>query len=732
MRKTRFLWPLKPDIRRPAARFIGSSTISPLELPPNAPADLITMDEVKSVPDQKMNTPSDGLLIMDKDHLTSVLEVDKATQKEYTTVKYLQEQFALMKSAFVCRGILSPYKLNDPETQFLNEGYRKIHGRYPKHMTAYTAMKNFQEQALDYRKHCLDYLSNIGAIVTNEWGEWDEKAHRPALYIRSTMVEVGPSFPPDGTPYLRGECDGSYNRANESAGIGIALWNKLDILLCEIALDFWFPKEKGSLLAEATAMALLLKRGMELTDYLAAYTDSKDVERVMRDGFHKKEGQDPIFDLLPFMRGYFKKFAVRWVSRDGLKLVVSLQKNPHKGLDKQWAAELIKGFKEHLAGVPVFSHVGSTVQVGELKTPMNLYEDTCYIEAKPDEKLDTLKHVVKKIVPDKVRIVGKDVVSWKEEVVKLFCHNRSGYSVSSNDSDCIDIDFGTSETPKILCLCLDGDLPKAPYHLEKYALTVLVVSSDQKKRSNLEHIGEFSPLSYISFKLGVPGSDGIVAKANLKQSGSGKNVAKANLIQSKKVIKGVDNLLKPKMGDYVKVNYSFFHEGKLVETNHDSGVPYEFRLGEGKVKGWDEAISSMNRGERSTFTIPPVLGYGEVGSLPAIPPNATLHLDVELIHYIRMTDISKDGSVMKLGVTKGKNSHKPKDFDVVKVKYEIRLKEDGSLVSKSEGEGVEFTVKDGFMCPAIAVGVKAMLKMGLKKLVEWHVAGKVQYHLMPV
>lgn len=226
----------------------------------------------------------------------------------------------------------------------------------------------------------------------------------------------------------------------------------------------------------------------------------------------------------------------------------------------------------------------------------------------------------------------------------------------------------------------------------------------------MEHIGEFSPLSYISFKLGVPGSDGIVAKANLKQSGSGKNVAKANLIQSKKVIKGVDNLLKPKMGDYVKVNYSVFHEGKLVETNHDSGVPYEFRLGEGKVKGWDEAISSMNRGERSTFTIPPVLGYGEVGSLPAIPPNATLHLDVELIHYIRMTDISKDGSVMKLGVTKGKNSHKPKDFDVVKVKYEIRLKEDGSLVSKSEGEGVEFTVKDGFMCPAIAVGVKAMLK----------------------
>ena len=39
------------------------------------------------------------------------------------------------------------------------------------------------------------------------------------------------------------------------------------------------------------------------------------------------------------------------------------------------------------------------------------------------------------------------------------------------------------------------------------------------------------------------------------------------------------------------------------------------------IKGWDEAIGTMKKGERAIFTIPSKLAYGEVGSPPLIPPN---------------------------------------------------------------------------------------------------------------
>jgi FKBP-type peptidyl-prolyl cis-trans isomerase FkpA len=63
------------------------------------------------------------------------------------------------------------------------------------------------------------------------------------------------------------------------------------------------------------------------------------------------------------------------------------------------------------------------------------------------------------------------------------------------------------------------------------------------------------------------------------------------------------------------------------------GQPFQFVLGAGRViRGWDQGLVGMRVGGLRTLAIPPSLGYGSAGSPPAIPANASLVFDVELLN----------------------------------------------------------------------------------------------------
>lgn len=93
----------------------------------------------------------------------------------------------------------------------------------------------------------------------------------------------------------------------------------------------------------------------------------------------------------------------------------------------------------------------------------------------------------------------------------------------------------------------------------------------------------------------------------------------------------------PKAGQICVMDYTGWlwengAKGKKFDSSVDRGTPFEFPLGQGRViKGWDEGVATMKVGGKRLLLIPAQLGYGSRGAGGAIPPNATLLFEVELI-----------------------------------------------------------------------------------------------------
>ena len=91
------------------------------------------------------------------------------------------------------------------------------------------------------------------------------------------------------------------------------------------------------------------------------------------------------------------------------------------------------------------------------------------------------------------------------------------------------------------------------------------------------------------------------------------------------------------LGATVTVHFEgWLANGTKFDSSRDRNEPFSFLLGAGLViRGWDEGVAGMRVGGLRKLVIPPGLAYGVGGLPPAIPGNATLVFDIELLEVMQ-------------------------------------------------------------------------------------------------
>ncbi len=144
-----------------------------------------------------------------------------------------------------------------------------------------------------------------------------------------------------------------------------------------------------------------------------------------------------------------------------------------------------------------------------------------------------------------------------------------------------------------------------------------------------------------------------------------------------RVVQKGDGDTHPRMGDIVTVHYTGkLESGKVFDSSRTKGAPATFTVG-GLIPGWNEALQLMAVGTKLDLIIPPELGYGARGAGADIPPNSTLHFEMELLAVKQMPRFVKPTAEAQKSTESG-------------LKYEVLAEGEGALAVETDAVELKF------------------------------------------
>lgn len=120
-----------------------------------------------------------------------------------------------------------------------------------------------------------------------------------------------------------------------------------------------------------------------------------------------------------------------------------------------------------------------------------------------------------------------------------------------------------------------------------------------------------------------------------------------------------------KLGQCTQHHCSTLTHQRIASYCHGHHHDYCLDFSGEVIKGLEEGVGTMQRGERAVLTIPPNLAYGELGSPPFVPPASALLFDIELLSWTTITDLTGDGGLFKKITRDGHGWATPRDADQV-------------------------------------------------------------------
>jgi len=124
---------------------------------------------------------------------------------------------------------------------------------------------------------------------------------------------------------------------------------------------------------------------------------------------------------------------------------------------------------------------------------------------------------------------------------------------------------------------------------------------------------------------------------------------------------------------FAQLIHTVKYEGRLEDgtvVSKSDGV--EFAVKDGYFcPALAKAVKTMKKGEKVLLTVKPQYGFGEQGRPAsgdegAVPPNATLHIDLELVSWKTVTLIGDRKRILKKVLKEGEGYERPNDGAVVR------------------------------------------------------------------
>ncbi len=181
------------------------------------------------------------------------------------------------------------------------------------------------------------------------------------------------------------------------------------------------------------------------------------------------------------------------------------------------------------------------------------------------------------------------------------------------------------------------------------------------------------------------------------------------------------------VGSKASVHYSgYFTSGKMFDSSVERNQPFTLKVGVGQViRGWDEGLTLLRKGEKAKLIIPYQLAYGEQGRPPVIPEKSDLIFDVEIIdvqkvvppvlYDVKNLEAKKTASGLTYyEVNRSTSTNRAVPGKTVKVHYSGYLA-DGKMFDSSveRGEPIEFPLGQGQVIPGWEEGI-ALMNVGDK------------------